>query len=310
MSDSFPPLVHTKDAPVPPGGTAEWLVRPDGARLRVARFMPDGRPRGSVVLSGGRTEPIEKYFEVIDELRARGLAVVAHDWRGQGLSHRPAEAAPFEALAADLAAIVRAHGAALPRPRLALAHSMGGCLALLALEDDPSAFDGALLTAPMLGIHLGSVPAAAARAAARTQRLAGRGALAVSAAGVVDRFEGNVLTQDRARFERHRALLAACPELALGAPTWGWLDAAFHAMALATAPERLRGVTVPVTIVCAQRDTVVDRPAQRRAAHLLPRGRLVEVPGALHELLMETDELRTYVWWAFDDLLRQTASSI
>jgi lysophospholipase len=53
----------------------------------------------------------------------------------------------------------------------------------------------------------------------------------------------------------------------------------------------------------------VDRAAQRRAAHILQRGRLVEVPDALHELFMETDDRRAYVWWAFDDLLRQVASS-
>ena len=41
-----------------------------------------------MVLSGGRTEPIEKYFEVIGELLERGFVVLAHDWRGQGLSHR------------------------------------------------------------------------------------------------------------------------------------------------------------------------------------------------------------------------------
>ena len=40
------------------------------------------------MLSGGRTEPIEKYFEVIEDLTGRGYVVLAHDWRGQGLSHR------------------------------------------------------------------------------------------------------------------------------------------------------------------------------------------------------------------------------
>ena len=303
MSDAAPPLLHTQDAPAPAGATVEWLVRPGGARLRVARFAPAGSPRGSVVLSGGRTEPIEKYFEVIEDLLARGFSVLAHDWRGQGLSHRAAAAPPFLQLAGDLAAMVAAHEASLPRPRFTIAHSMGGCLTLLAQQEDPALFDGAVLCAPMLGIELGSVPAQAARAAARTQLLAGRGAQVVRKGEPSDRFEGNVLTHDRARFERHRAQLAAYPDLVLGAPTWGWLDAAFSAIALVARPERLRRVTAPVTIVCAQLDSVVDRAAQRRAAHVLPRGRLVEVPGAFHEVLMETDERRAHFWWAFDDLV-------
>ena len=41
-----------------------------------------------MILSGGRTEPIEKYYETASELTARGFVVLCHDWRGQGLSWR------------------------------------------------------------------------------------------------------------------------------------------------------------------------------------------------------------------------------
>jgi hypothetical protein len=37
---------------------------------------------------GGRTEFIEKYFEVVADLRRRGFAVASMDWRGQGGSQR------------------------------------------------------------------------------------------------------------------------------------------------------------------------------------------------------------------------------
>ena len=51
---------------------------------------PPERPRGTVVLLTGRGEFIEKYAtEVVGELLERGFAVVALDWRGQGLSDRP-----------------------------------------------------------------------------------------------------------------------------------------------------------------------------------------------------------------------------
>jgi lysophospholipase len=307
------PLVEIPGAPAPPGGEAFWWFRPDGARLRAARFLPARRPaRGSVVLSGGRTEPIEKYFEVIGELLARGFAVLAHDWRGQGLSHRPladrlkGHCDSHQQLVADLAALVDAERAALPRPRIAFGHSMGGCLTLLALSGGlGEAFDGCILTAPMLGLPTGATPRPLARLIARLHRALGGGTryLPGGPGAPLDlAFEGNLLTQDRARFARHRAQLAACPDLALGAPTWGWLDAAFAGMALLARPERLRRVRVPVVLCAAQRDVVVDAAAIRRAALLLPRARLVEVPGALHEILMETDERRAYFWWAFDDL--------
>ena len=47
--------------------------------------------RGVCVLLNGQTEFIEKYFEVIDELRGRGFAVATMDWRGQGGSARMTE---------------------------------------------------------------------------------------------------------------------------------------------------------------------------------------------------------------------------
>ena len=61
-----------------------------GATLRAARFQsaPDAPARGTCVLLNGQTEFIEKYFEVIDELRGRGFAVATLDWRGQGGSNR------------------------------------------------------------------------------------------------------------------------------------------------------------------------------------------------------------------------------
>src|SRR5258707_14511737 len=82
------PLVSTPDAPVPPGGEAWWVTGAGGVRLRAALFPPQGRARGSIILSGGRTEPIEKYYETIADFTERGFVVLAHDWRGQGLSAR------------------------------------------------------------------------------------------------------------------------------------------------------------------------------------------------------------------------------
>ena len=73
------PLVNTPAAPAPQGAVAEWFSGAGGAKLRAALFRPAGAARGAVVLSGGRTEPIEKYFETIEVLRGRGFVVLAHD---------------------------------------------------------------------------------------------------------------------------------------------------------------------------------------------------------------------------------------
>ena len=152
------PLYGTDAAPVPAGAAAEWFTGAGGARLRAALLAPSGPPRGSVIVSGGRTEPIEKYFEVAGELAARGFTVLMHDWRGQGASQRllpeplKGHATGYRDFLTDYAALIAAFEARLPKPWVALSHSMGGCLTALALAKGEDRFAAAVLTAPMFGI--------------------------------------------------------------------------------------------------------------------------------------------------------------
>ena len=81
-------LVATPRNPIPPGARVYALNAADNVSLRMARFSPPGAPRATVALFQGRAEFIEKYFETIDDLLARGFEVVTLDWRGQGGSER------------------------------------------------------------------------------------------------------------------------------------------------------------------------------------------------------------------------------
>src|SRR5258707_14751693 len=74
--------------PVPEDAVTRTVTTPDGVELRFARFAPPPGRKGTVCLFQGRAEFIEKYFEVVRDLQARGFAVATLDWRGQGLSER------------------------------------------------------------------------------------------------------------------------------------------------------------------------------------------------------------------------------
>ena len=308
MSDA--PLISIPGAPTPAGGQAAWFKGADGAALRAALFPAKGTVRGSIVLSGGRTEPIEKYFEVIDDLTGRGYVVLAHDWRGQGLSRRElpdrlaGHARGYDAFLSDYRALLAKYEAQLPKPWFAIGHSMGGCLTLLALaKGEAPRFAGAILSAPMLGVQLGGIPAPMARLLAGFNALVGRAGAYVRKDTPAETFENNILTHDRVRYERAKAQVAAHPDLDLGGPTWGWLDFALRATAYLANSENLRAVTIPVVIVSAERDRLVDNSAQRAAAANLPAGEFVSVPGAYHEILMETDNMRNIFLRALDALL-------
>jgi len=303
------PLLGTPGAPVPQGSQAQWFTGAGGARLRAALFPRPGPAVGSVVVSPGRTEPIEKYFEVAARLTARGFVVVVHDWRGHGLSHRPlagsilGHALGYHDFLADFAALLAAYEARLPRPWIALGHSMGGCLTFLALAMGEQRFSGAILSAPMLGLQLGSVPTPIAQAAAAILTGLGLGSgAAVRDPAAPTPFEANILTHDRARYERNLAQIAAHPELTVGAPTWGWLDFAFGATKeLARGPGAPR-ITAPLTVVAAGEEHLVDNAASMRVTDRVPGALFEVIPGAYHELLQETDAIQDQFWGRFDAL--------
>jgi len=307
------PLIATPLAPIPAGGGAEWFAGAGGARLRAALFQPTARARGSVVVSPGRTEPIEKYFEVVGELQARGFAVLVHDWRGQGLSYRMladrtlGHATGYRDFVDDHALLLQAFESRLPKPWMALGHSMGGCLVLLILAGGERRFSGAILSAPMLGLRLGAVPLPVGRGLAATMAAVGLGGSPAPRGEAVETFESNVLTHDRSRWERNQAQLAACPELALGPPTWGWLDFAFSAIAVLERGDGVMAIDIPITVASAGEDGVVDNLAQRRVTARVRGTRFVTVDGAYHEILQETDPIRADFWRRFDDLAARAA---
>jgi lysophospholipase len=313
------PLYAIEGSPVPQGGAAEWLTAPDGVRVRAALFKPRcrlERARGSVVLSPGRTEPIEKFFEVIEELQARDFAVVVHDWRGQGLSDRAltdsvkGHAKGWRPFLADYAMVLASLGPRAPRPWIAMGNSMGGALTLLALTEGEDRFAGAILTAPMIRILTPGYPQALVRLVSVLHDWVGLGgSYTWDKRRPIFRspFGSNVLTHDRVRWDRLQALFETVPEMILGNPTWGWVAAAMAAMARLSRPGAIEQLALPLWIVTAGEDHICDSRAGARLAARAPRGHHVEAPGAYHEILQETDARRQVFWRAFDALADEVA---
>ena len=316
MSLAPAPLVATAEAPVPEGLRAFWHEGPGGARLRAAIAPSDGPARGAVIVSPGRTEPIEKYFEVTGELQARGFWVLVHDWRGQGLSQRlladrlKGHAAGAGDFLADFRRLLDETEPLLPRPWISFGHSMGGALVAMALAAGERRFSGAFLSSPMMGLQAARrLPLEAARLIAHGMVRAGRAEAWVYEGydPMLGPFENNILTHDERRYARYRAQLAACPDLALGGVTWGWLAFAFDCAAELAKPAAARAAGLPLTVVGASEDLLVPIAPARRYAERAPQGRYAEIAGAYHELLMETDARRALVWREFDALAGRVA---
>lgn len=307
-------LVSLATNPVPSGAVAGVLNGHDGAPLRFARWDATRGPRrGTVCLFGGRGEFIEKYFEVIAELRRRGFCVATMDWRGQGGSYRALSGPSrgyinsFSSYDRDLVRFMK--DVVLPDcppPYIGMAHSMGANILLRHATEPGSWFDRLVLCAPMIAIAPARLkyPLGLAQAYAEGASLIGLGTRFVPggtpAPIETGEFEGNLLTTDRERFERNKAILKAAPQLGLGSPTFGWLRAALrscNAVGGSNYPERVK---IPALLFAPGDDEIVSVAAIERFAVGLKVGTHILMPGARHEILQESDGVRRRFWAAFD----------
>lgn len=313
-------LIATPKNPVPLGASVGFIPGKGGKRLRFARWPSALKQRyGTVCVFQGRAEFIEKYFEVVGELRRRGFAVAILDWRGQGGSDRlfrsrlKGHVKDFADYEDDLARFMS--DVVLPDcppPYYALGHSMGAPVLLKAATARGCWFSRMVLTAPMLKLAATPIPDGVVGTLTSALRLAGFGRASVPGGKSYlpnQKFEGNPLTSDRERYLRNLSVLEAAPELAIGAPTIGWVRSAFAAMATVDNdrfPGRLR---VPVLMLAAGDDRIVSSKAIEDFAFRLKVGSQILLRGARHEILQERDLVREQFWAAFDAFIPNAVTS-
>ncbi len=295
--------------PGPAGGGAHWAQTSDGLRVRVGHWPLDGA-KGTVLIFPGRTEYIEKYGVVAAELGWRGLASMAIDWRGQGLADRILDdplvghVDSFPDYQKDVAAMLRvAKEMNLPRPYYLLAHSMGGCIGLRAVMEG-LAVQAAAFSGPMWGIYLAPHLKLAATIMAKVMPRIGRGHLLPPGTTtepyvIADPFDGNMLTKNQQMWDMMRDQLTAHPELALGGPSFHWLNEALNEtkhLAGRTAP------SLPAVAWVGSNERIVEPARIHDRMEAWKGGRLEIVQGGEHEVLLEIDALRTSIYDGIEKL--------
>ncbi|MGH6926171.1 MAG: alpha/beta fold hydrolase [Propylenella sp.] len=303
-------LVEIPSNPIPKGAVCDTVPTEDGVALRYARWQPNRSPvRGTVVILHGRTEFIEKYFETVNDLRRRGFAVVTFDSRGQGGSTRLLRNArkghvrDFADHVNDFETIMQEVVLPdCPPPYYVLGHSTGGAIALLSAERLRTQIDRMVLTAPLLALAFGS-PKWLARITGFLMHF-GLGEAFAPGAGAtliqMQPFAGNLLTSDPERFQRAMAVVDADPAVGVGGATIGWVNAAMRACCRMGEEDFSAKVPMPVLIALGGADTVVSNAAAEEFARRVRTAAHLRIPGARHEILMETNQYRDQFWVAFD----------
>lgn len=322
MSDQKPPvLLGTLNNPIPEDASTGWFTSRDGTRLRYGLFGANMRPaRGTVCVFEGRGEFIEKYFEVIQDLRDRNFVVCMFDWRGQGASDRQLKnrykghVDHFACFDDDLVSFMEAVVMPdCPPPYFALAQSMGANIVLRAL-DKRTWFSRVVALCPMVQLMPRQVPWPLVRMVADLFCLLGMSTLHVPGGNdlpaEMSPFKSNRQTSDPARYQRTAELYKVNRKLGIGDPTIGWVAAAFQAMAELRKMHFPTPLKSPVLILAGGQDRVVSSKAIHRLGQKMPTSREITIDGARHELLMERDEFREQFWAAFDAFVPGTPEMI
>jgi lysophospholipase len=289
-------------ARAPSGGIAHWRTCEDGVRIRVATWKKG--TNGTILIFPGRTEFIEKYGPTVQNILDMGYSAAVVDWRGQGLAdriaanHQLGHIKHFHDYQRDVDEFLRAvQDAGLPNAHALIGHSMGGTIALRALHNGLS-IENAIFSAPMWGIYVAPLlrlPAKLITDIGPLIGLAKRFSPNTNPENYVqvNPFEGNVLTNEAKTYRWLTEQLNAHPELGIGGPSINWLHQAFVECA------KLRRLPPPKQkCLCflGGEEAIVSPKAINKIMANWPNGKLVNVDGAQHEILMEEQYVLDIAW--------------
>ena len=166
----------------------------------------------------------------------------------------------------------------------------------------------AVFSSPMIDLLYPGMPRSLGRLLIKTMSVFGfseryapgnmdYGSLQRSAVGMA------LLTSDPERFQDEHFLIDRNPDLALGGVTYGWLQAAQRSIDLLASPGYAEGLSMPILIVQAGSDRLIDKARVALFAHRLPNGQLEFIEEARHEILKERDSIRDQFWTHFDKFM-------
>ena len=311
------PLVDIDSFNCPLGSESFFYKTLDGVNLRIATWNQSSS-KGTVLLQSGRTEFIEKYYEVIQEFIHRGFCVALMDWRGQGLSERLAKdvhighVKNFSDYDSDFEEVIeKVYQNSCPRPWIAVGHSMGGCLVASTAAKNTNLFDAIILCAPMLSLQMPTLVkklihifgfitkvGLEEKAVAKPEWSKDKGWRESS-------FRENQVTSDQTRYERTLRLVREHEELAIGGLTIGWVYGALKRTKEMSSPGWIKNIKQPLLLLNANKDKLVNPSENKKICDQSDTVTIEDIDSE-HEILMETDLIREQAWNAIDEFLKKT----
>ena len=258
------------------------------------------KEKAAIVICHGFCEFIHKYDELIWYLYRLGYSVYFIDHRGHGFSQREVEdpgkvyVDDFEEYVKDLKIfldeIVKKQS---PDAKLFLfAHSMGGAIGTLFLEQYPTYFKAVVLSSPMMEMSYGKIPKPAVKLLAAWSAVAHWNTRYVPGQhGYKDEydFDGSSSLSE-ARYRYVNQYRKEVPQYRTYSATYAWARAALKA------ERRLQKdaskVQIPALLCQAGKDTMVRPKAQEEFAKKAKNTIIERYPDSKHEIFNAKDEER------------------
>ncbi len=280
-------------------GTDGFLEGKNNVKIYYKYFLQPSleTEKGAILISDGRTEAVVKYKEMIFDLYNNGYSVYIHDHRGQGFSGRMTPDSDmgfvdnFQNYIDDMKQFY--DSILLPnnhKKRFLLAHSMGGAIGMLYLEQHTKDFNAAAFSSPMLGLPFPTCTFIGILAGDEPKYAMGN----TDYENGIEPFAKNTLTNCEIRYNRMLKVFEKYPKARLGGATYQWVYKSCKAFNEIF--DNYNNIKTPLILFSGEEEAIVAPAAHNKLINSLidnggnAKGYLVN--GAKHELLISKDNNR------------------
>ena len=280
-------------------GTDGFLDGKNNIKIYYKYFLQASQEteKGAILISDGRTEAVVKYKEMIFDLYQNGYSVYIHDHRGQGFSGRMVSDSDmgfvdnFQNYIDDMKQFY--NSILLPnnhKKRFLLAHSMGGAIGMLYLEQHTKDFDAAAFSSPMLGLSFPTCALIGILAGDEPKYAMGN----TDYENGIEPFAENTLTNCEIRYNRMLKVFEEYPKARLGGATYQWVYKSCKAFDIIF--DNYTKIETPLILFSGEEEAIVDPTAHKKLINdLIDKGNNAKgylVNGAKHELFISRDKNR------------------
>lgn len=270
----------------------------NNANIYYEKYSIDNE-KGRVVISHGFSECIDKFTEMIYYFTEMGYSVYAIEHRGHGRSgslsktHKnQINVEKFKYYVDDLKTFLDKIVVKKDTALYLYAHSMGGAIGTMFLEEYNWYFKKVILSAPMMEIKTGDFSKWMAYIISSLYIVAGKGDKYLFGQGPFDGkydLEG-AGTRNRYRYENHLEELKNNEYIQRSGGSFKWMLESLKASDKIIKKKNVQKINVPILLFQSGRDTFVKDRGQNKFCERAKNCKKVRFENAKHEIFGEDDE--------------------